>query len=346
MTFRNTISILALGFVFILNSQNTKILFNSEDVLELSIRLDQEALLNDRVERKEHNAQLWHLENGELNTQHDIKLVVRGKNRTKQEVCPFPPLTVNFKKKQVENSIFEGQNKLKLVTHCRSQKSFKDYIFKEYLIYKLYESITEQSLKVRLCKITWIDQKKPDTSESYYGFLIEDIDDAADRNSQVEFDKKLPTQQSCDNSILEKLTFFQYMIGNLDWSIPHRHNIKLIKNEQGGLPVPIPYDFDASGFVNAPYAVPPGNFNLTSVRSRLFWGLCRSENGYNSTAAFYKEKKSDLLNVVSSFELLSEKSKKSTLKYLESFYAVLENEKQFNKKIVRACRAEHKHLFE
>jgi hypothetical protein len=345
MTIRNTICIIALGFVHLLNSQNPKDLFASEEVLELSIRLNVNKLINDRDVRNEHNALLWHLEEGELKTQHDIKLVVRGKNRAKPEICSFPPLTVNFKKKQVENSIFEGQNKLKLVTHCKSQASFKDYIFKEYLIYKLYQQITEQSFNVRLCKITWIDQKKPDESDVYYGFLIEDIDDTAERNGKIEFDRKIGTQQACNNEFLEKLTFFQFMIGNLDWSIPHRHNIKLIANESGGLPIPIPYDFDASGFVNAPYAV-PAQPNLTNVRSRVFWGLCRSpENGYNDTADYYKKNKENFFNVVSEFDLISDKAKKSTLKYMEGFFDILENEKQFDKKIVRACRADHKHLF-
>ena len=346
MTFRNSISIVILGFVGLLNSQNPKVLFASEDILELTIRVDVKSLVNDREVRDEHNAILWHLENGELKTQHEIKLVVRGKNRTRTDVCSFPPLTVNFKKKQVENSIFEGQNKLKLVSHCKKQNSFKDYIFKEYLIYKLYEEITEQSLKVRLCKINWIDKKNPDGQETYYGFLIEDIDDSAERNGKIEFDKKIGSQQSCNNELLEKLTFFQFMIGNLDWSIPHQHNIKLIADENGGLPVPIPYDFDASGFVNAPYAVPPGNLSLASIRTRVFWGLCRPDKGYNNTADYYKHNKENFLNIVSEFSLLSDKAKKSTVKYMEGFFEILENEKQFNKKIVRACRAQHKHLFE
>ena len=61
-------------------------------------------------------------------------------------------------------------------------------------------------------------------------------------NHKIECNDKIATQQSCSNIDLEKLTFFQFMIGNLDWSIPHRHNIKLIVNENGSLPIPVPYE--------------------------------------------------------------------------------------------------------
>ena len=183
----------------------------------------------------------------------------------------------------------------------------------------MYQEISPQSFGVRLCKITYEDIKDSSYKITKYGFLIEDIDDVAHRNQKIECDDKIANQQACSNIELEKLTFFQFMIGNLDWSIPHRHNIKLIVNQNGSLPVPIPYDFDASGFVNTPYAKPPPQSNAISVRSRVFWGLCRPKSGYDDTVSFFKSKKERLLSIVSSFERLSEKSKKSTLKYLESF---------------------------
>ena len=52
---------------------------------------------------------------------HSIKMRLRGNSR--RRVCDFPPLRINFKVDDTAQSIFEGQDKLKLVTHCRYSNS-------------------------------------------------------------------------------------------------------------------------------------------------------------------------------------------------------------------------------
>ena len=117
--------------------QDIKPLFSSDSILELTFMLPIDDLINDREIRNEYEAILTHNLLNDNKTSHEVKLKVRGKNRAKFETCDFPPLILDLKKDKVSNSIFEGQNKLKLVTHCRDSKSFQDYIFKEYLVYKL-----------------------------------------------------------------------------------------------------------------------------------------------------------------------------------------------------------------
>ena len=50
------------------------------------------------------------------------------------------------------------------------------------------------------------------------------------------------------------LGVFQYFIGNTDWWMPRRHNIAVLTVEDSTYAVP--FDFDLSGAVDAPYAKP------------------------------------------------------------------------------------------
>ena len=70
-------------------------------------------------------------------------------------------------------------------------------------------------------------------------------------------------------------SLFMYLIGNTDFSLIQAqageeccHNAKLIRDASGTY-FPVPYDFDASGFVDTSYAPEPSpQFNLRSNRSR------------------------------------------------------------------------------
>ena len=128
--------------------------------------------------------------------------------------------------------------------------------------------------------------------------------------------------------------------------ICERHNIKIIAPAERGFPVAVPYDFDHAGMIYTSYANPPEFSGITSVRSRVFRGLCRFNNGYNKTIDLYQKLKPDLFSLVQNDPYLSDRSKKSLEKYLESFYEILDNLKKVSQKIRTVCRAKHKHLYE
>jgi hypothetical protein len=272
--------------------------------------------------------------------------MVRGNSRTNTTVCRFPPLKLNFKKKAVANTIFDGQNKLKLVTHCNTKAVNEQYILREYYVYKLQELITPYCFKVRLCKISYEDLAGKYDPTPRYGFLIEDIDDLAARNGMIEYNDSIRNQEVCNRVELDRLMFFQYLTGNLDWSIPNRHNFKIIANPDKPVPIAVPYDYDYTGIVNTSYAKVPEGINVPNVRTRVFRGLCRMEGGYNEVLSFYQELKPEIYALYQDSEFLSEKSKTQTIKFLDSFYKVLGNPKLFDANIVKACRAKHQHLFE
>jgi hypothetical protein len=98
--------------------------------------------------------------------------------------------------------------------------------------------------------------------------------------------------------------------------------------------------------INTSYAVVPADINVPNVRMRVFRGLCRQKGGYDEVLKYFQNLKSDIYAIYTESEYLSDKSKTTAIKYLDDFYKVLDKPKSFEQKIVQACRANHKHLFE
>ena len=64
------------------------------------------------------------------------------------------------------------------------------------------------------------------------------------------------------------------MIGNTDWGCTYLQNIVLITKDSAKAPFAIPYDFDHAGIVDAPYARPAEELEISSIRERLYRGYC------------------------------------------------------------------------
>ena len=341
---------LSLYLFFILStllvhSQKVKKLFQTDEVLEFTLTMNMKEVYRDVEERNYHPVVISL--NGPDGTTLELnsRAKVRGHTRTMKSTCRIPPLFLNFKNSDTKDTPFDKQKKIKLVSHCKNSKSFQEYVEKEYLIYKLNNQVSPYSFNVRPCRITYVDSEKPENSSTHFGFLIESIKDLAKRNDMKEFDGLLRNQEALDKDNMDKLALFQYMIGNLDWSVPERHNIKIMRKEGGSLPVAVPYDFDYSGLVDAPYAVPPEGMGITSVRERIFRGLCREE-GYSSEIQFFKALQPKITNTVNQADYLEEKSRSDVLDYINGFYKDINNPTTVTEKIDRACRAKHKHQYE
>ena len=165
-------------------------LFQYEEPLELTIETDLIKIVNDKSDDPEYTGGLLlhHLDNSKINV-FDIKVKARGYTRRVTDLCDFPPLKFNFKKNHLANTVFDGQDKLKFVSQCRSEKEFQNYVLEEYLIYKTYNILTEESYRVRLVNITIKDHKKRYPTQQMTGFLIEDDEVFAKRIGAKEYKK-------------------------------------------------------------------------------------------------------------------------------------------------------------
>ncbi len=315
-------------------------LFASNDMLRLTIRGPVSQITRSDVQARRPRAAVLSVTGAAPETL-AIELAPRGLTRLKPEVCQFPPLRVTFQGAPPAGSIFSGQKSLKLVTHCRGPTPFQQHLLLEYAAYRLYNQLTPASFRARLATIDYVDEaNRPITSR--FGFFIEDIDDVAARNAMrkaVTGDRVPRAQLNAADSA--RVALFEYMIGNLDWSIRAGpagegccHNSRLIGRAGGGLLTPVPYDFDYSGLVGAPYAVAPDG--TSGVRNRKYQGYCTHNADALAAAAAFRSNRGALLAVFNQVPL-GETVRKRAAAYVEDFFGDIADDRKMTGKVLRTC---------
>lgn len=255
-----------------------------------------------------------------------LRVKTRGHFRREMNMCSYPPLLLNFSKDDVKNTPFSEQDKLKLVMPCQGDK----YVMREYYAYKIYNILTPKSFRVRLVRVTVEDQsEKAKEYDSFLGFLIEEEDQMAERNHMTSLDRDLVSPEAIVEEDFFRMAVFQYLIGNTDWSIQYRQNIKLINSAESGRPFAVPYDFDHAGIVRAPYANPAPELKLASVTDRRYRGYCVEEmDVFEKTFSEFIENKVEIYALYTSSDLLDEKYIKSTVKFLDTFFETIATPKR------------------
>src|SRR5262245_55882108 len=279
----------------------------------------------------------------------NIRLGAGGLSRRSGGICTFPPLRLNFHDAVTRNSIMQGQSRLKLVTRCRSPANYEQLTVLEYLAYRLYREITPQSFAVRPARVTYRDTDGRRREETQFNFLIEDVDDVAYRNRRVALDVRPDAVRAAqlDPDAAANFALFEFMIGNLDWDMVSDragddccHNSKLIAATAAAptAVVPVPYDFDYSGFVNAPYATPPAGLGVANVRTRLYRGYCRFNDQLPAAVARFRAHRDAMLALIAGESRLSQGGRNSARDYIQSFFAVLDDPQRYQRQIVEQCR--------
>ena len=274
----------------------------------------------------------------------DVEVTPRGLTR-RFKVCKFPPLKIHFDKEKMKGTEFRGNKSLKLVTYCQANSKYGQYYVKESLAYQIYNLITEYSFRIQPMMIEYQDSEKDD-SITRFSFLIEDADEMAERNDLKKLTVGRVPYKKLDALETSNLSLFQYLIGNLDWAAtsgPDKdkccHNGKIIgKSENENPKYAIPYDFDASGLVNAHYAVPPDKLKVRNIRQRLYRGFCNHNDMLPQAVAKFNEKKPDIMALFESNTHLTDRNRKNAIKYIEEFYEILNDPKRFKREITDKCR--------
>lgn len=294
-----------------------------EDQLRLTLTADFTNILSHKYMKDYQRAELTFT--GE--TQREalaVKIRPRGKYRRK--VCNFPPLKIKFDKEGLKNSGIRTKHKsLKLVTHCQETEDADQYLLKEYLIYKMFNQLTDKSFRVKLVEITYVDSNSDAEPEIHYGFLIEDTDEMAERLGGEKCD-------DCFNMELDKgvvryghmMSMFQYMVANCDWKPSMMHNVKVVKQQESD-PLLVPYDFDFAGLVNAPYAVPNPDYGQRNIRQRIYLNKVDDLDELKSIIRYFKVNEKTLLQTVKDCKLLTKRNKRDMLNYLGEFFDILDD---------------------
>jgi len=315
-------------------------LFGNEDVLKVTLKYNITSFIREKHKGEYLDAELTINYNDIAPVVKNIRLKARGNFRRGQ--CVFPPIYLNFKTDPIRINEIEGIRKTKIVTHCSHSKNNELYLLREYLVYKLYNVLSDYSFRVKLLDISYIDTGKKQRNYQEFGFIIEPIEMVAKRNESVIVDPRFARRENIVERDADRVALFEYMIGNTDWRFKAGHNMKYIKslNELTNKVIPIPYDFDFSGFVDTYYSFPQEWTSLNDVREREYLGYCRNSYDYMNIINLFLDKRDIMLETIQSFKYLSEKEKKSLVKYIDDFYVKLSRPERFISVLEGQCRTD------
>lgn len=304
-------------------------LFEDDSVLEVRLSGPMSRLLKKTKSRVEHPFVIT--VNG---AKADVQVRIRGNSRVR--LCRFPPFRLNFPRNSVADTVFAGLDKVKMVTHCRPDEDHaENSLLNEYLAYRIFNLVSPASYRVRLLRVTYVDTegKAKDLGRAYQAFLIEPDRQLTYRLGGEVLDVEGVRYSSLDQHQIARVNVFQYLIGNSDWSLARAysaesccHNTDLISSDEGWLP--IPYDFDLSVLVDAPYR---GSVEGNIPRRRKYGGYCQSSmESVSSALREIRARRTEILAIAREVPAMGDSFLKKRLEFVRAFFDADEQKLQQN----------------
>ena len=269
-----------------------------------------------------------------------VPLRTRTRGIWRLRTCDFPPLRLNFSGETSKGSIFHKLDKPKLVSYCKDNDTYEQYILQEFQLYRIYQLLTPVSHRARLLRVTYADSASGSVRARRYAFLLEEPKAIAARLGGTVIEQTGAGAGDLDPDQNALVGVFQYMIGNTDFSIAGLHNVELLLKEDGVV-MPIAYDFDFAGAVNARYATPPEMLHIASVRDRLFRGYCTDPASFAKAFAVFVEKRPQIYALYNDEigKLINPGTVKETLRYFDEFYETINDPRSARRAIIEPCIA-------
>jgi len=316
-------------------------LFANQATLDVIIEMPMKTIVNDAEDRPEVPGVLRYTDAG-TEVALDFTMSTRGHSRL--EYCRFPPLSMNLKRGQIDGTLFEGQNKLKIVTRCKRDRSHERYLIQEIGIYRGFTVVTDKSIRTRALSVTFRDSAGARKDEVHPAFFLESDDEVAERHAMEPIKTPDVDPVKLDPKHASLFTLYQYLIANTDWSRrrgpvgePCCHNGKVIIKPGTTIDwIVLPYDFDQSGLIHTSYSVPADGLGIRSVRQRLFRGRCMNLNHLDESIAMFNELRPQIEEALIPPEL-DERTRKKALKYIDEFYEIINDPKKRKKEIEDDC---------
>lgn len=321
-------------------------LFEGTDPLHLTLTLNLKNFQKTKFKGEYIPVELAYQVNDTLILSRSVRIKARGDFR--RQYCQLSPFWLNIKRPESKDTTHlesadttrSQMDKIKIVTHCRENTQYDNYVLREYLAYKIYNLLSPVSFRVRLIRMTYVDTGRKDKKTEHWSFMIEPEGMLAERFGAVVVKNDQLNMQLMNPDEFDLVALYIYMIGNSDFSITGRHNAKIL-----GMPgfgskgyTPVPYDFDYSGLVDAYYAVPGEKLGIESVRDRYFLGLCREDESYLKAIDSINNHREEILELINSFPYLDEKEKEDLIGYLESYFAIASDPARLIRTLRQTCR--------
>lgn len=293
-------------------------LWSYQQVIDVKLTFDLDEVFEDRRGEEKYPAHISFKDESGAKQNWQLKVSTRG-NFRRQKCNEMPPLKLNFKKGDLRDAGLADFDDFKLVTHCIDDfQEAKELLLKEFLIYRMFNQLTDISYRVQLVNITYEDVNTGQRKKQM-GFLIED---SAQLRARIDADKvedmRIIDQEKYDAEYAKLVSLFQYMIGNADWGITHSKNIKYVEKDQKVWPVP--YDFDFAGLVDAPYMIPSSRYGQTNRFDRIYLGFERSKSELESTLRLFEERKEKIYQTVHELKILKRAAREDMIAYLDTFF--------------------------
>jgi hypothetical protein len=312
-------------------------LFASDEALSITLIADFEAIRKDRSDDPEDRPALLVLENGDTL---EVELKPRGNFRRHPAICSLPPLRLDVEGLDLEGTVFLGQDKLKMVVSCRpAWDDYEELVLREMLVYKLYALFTDVAFQVRLAHVTFVDTAGDMEPFTRSAFFIE-RDEALARRVGGQL-LEVPEGRVVRKELLHpaastRIGIFQYLIGNSDWADTPSHNVVLVGLD--GRVVPVPYDFDHAGLVDAPYAKPDPELPILTVQQRLYMGRCWPGRDPAADLRPFFDARPQIETLVRDFEPLDPMAREEVLDYLLKFFDIVSTPRRAQQQMFRDCR--------
>ena len=327
---------------FVLRFEKPGPLFASEDVLELTLTAPMRTLISKRADYPEAEGVVTYAGPG---GPIDLDVDVRTRGKSRLSICAFPPLRLDFKRGQLSDTLFAGQNRLKLATRCTVGAAYERYLELEYQLYRVYALVSDVAYRVRPVRMRYVDTERSNAVTEAPGFLIQHVDELAARTQMAVFE--LPQIPLADLEVapLATLGLFEFFIGNTDWSVTSKnendemccHNTDTLKPIGGGSIVSVPFDFDQAGIINTSYALPNEKLGISSVRVRKYRGFCSGNEHLDAAFAKFNGAR-PAIEAIFTGARLDERSRESLLEYVAEFYEIINDPKLRQRRIVNECR--------
>lgn len=322
-------------------------LFATDSVLVLTIEAPLAQLKRDRGETRAFRpAVLRYAAADGAERELQVALRTRGNFRLQQGTCDFPSFFLRVDDPASAETVFAGQSALPLLAHCRTDRpEYEQLVLLEYLIYRTYAVLTDRSLGARLARITYVDTEGRSKPVTRYAVFTEHFGQLAARLGWEVLQIPVVPPDQVEPFDLARFEVFQYFIGNTDFDPFHAepgeeaccHNAVLIGTMAGPV-IPVPFDFDWSGVVAAPYARPDPRFGIRSVRDRRYWGICRPREELEPVFALFRERRPAIEALVRGFAALEPSYRDRTLAYFDQFFAIIDDERRVAREIEGRCR--------
>jgi len=317
------------------------VLFTAETPLALTFTTNIKQIRKDKGENPPWRAaSLSYQDSAGKTVEVPVRIRTRGIWRLKN--CEFPPIRLNFADKDTKHTVFDGLDKPKLVNYCRDNDQYEQYMLQEAQLYRIYQLLTPLSHRLRVAKIAYVDSASGKREALRYAMIIEDPDALANRFMSKLVKVKGASVGDLEAKELALAYTFLYYIGNLDFSFNGLHNTELLGTVDGRI-LPVAYDFDYAGAVNASYAVPPPNYGVPNVRTRKFLASCELAAEFPAAVAKLVEKK-DAIYALYRDEIgkaMDPRIVKETLEYFDEFYEDVRTPQDAERNIFRKCIKPH-----